>query len=131
MRLYCSVCDEAYPLETQELCCPDSTDKGVHPLIKQEEGEELERVFPAILTKRWNDGKISFSVFREFMASYQLANAHGKASWWVDRVIALSNACERLTGRGFVRTPEIQADELAQAIDLPAGRCSSKTKRCS
>ncbi len=121
MRLYCPVCGEAYPLETEELCCPESTDKGVHPFVKQEEGGELERVFPAILTKRWNDGKISFSVFREFMASYQLANAHGKASWWVDRVIALSNACERLTGRGFVRTPEVQADELAQAIDLPAG----------
>ena len=121
MRLYCPVCGEAFPLETDELRCPESTDKGVHPLIKQEEGEELERVFPAILTKRWNDGKISFSVFREFMASYQLANVHGKASWWVDLVIALSNACERLTGRGFVRTPEIQADELAQAIDLPAG----------
>lgn len=55
------------------------------------------------------------------MASYQLANAHGKASWWVERVLALSNACERMTGRGFIRTPEIQADDLAQAIDLPKG----------
>ena len=40
MRLYCPVCGEAFPLETDELRCPESTDKGVHPLIKQEEGED-------------------------------------------------------------------------------------------
>lgn len=121
MELYCPVCDKEYPLETHSLFCPESTENGVHPLIKRENTAELARVFPTTLTKRWNDNKLSFSVFREFMASYQLANAHGKASWWVERVLALSNACERMTGRGFIRTPEIQADDLAQAIDLPKG----------
>lgn len=119
MRLYCPVCDKEYPLETESPYCPESTDKGLHPLIKQEERGELERVFPTILTKRWNDGKISFSVFREFSASYQLAAAHGKASWWVEKAVALSDACEQLTGRGLVRTPVIQADELAETLDLP------------
>lgn len=119
MQLYCPVCGKEYPLETASLFCPESTKDGVHPLIKRGTTEELARVFPTTLTKRWNDNKISFSVFREFMASYQLANAHGKATWWVERVLALSNACERMTGRGFIRTPEIQADDLAQAIDLP------------
>ncbi len=121
MRLYCPVCDKEYPLETQALFCPESTEDGVHPLIKREDADELSRVFPTILTKRWNDGKLSFSVFREFLASYQLACEHGKGSWWLERVLALSNACERLTGRGFVRTPEICADALAEAIDLPKG----------
>lgn len=121
MHLYCPVCGKDYPLDTRELCCPEGSEDGVHPLIKREDGDELSRVFPAILTKRWNDGKLSFSVFREFMASYQLANANGKASWWLERVLALSNACERLAGRGFIRTPEIQADDLAEAVDLPKG----------
>lgn len=121
MRLYCPVCNKEFPLDIKDLACPESSDDGVHPLIKLEDADELSRVFPTILTKRWNEGKLSFSVFREFMASYQLANEHGKASWWLERVLALSNACERLTGRGFVRTPEIQADELAEAIDLPKG----------
>lgn len=119
MHLYCPVCNKDYPLDTPELFCPESSDKGVHPLIKKEDPEELERVFPAIMTKRWNDGKLSFSVFREFMASYQLASMHNKGTWWLERVLALSSACERMTGRGFVRTPEIQADALAEAIDLP------------
>ena len=121
MRLYCPVCDKDYPLETDALFCPESTENGIHPLIKQENSTELARVFPTILTKRWNDKKLCFSVFREFMASYQLAAANGKASWWVERVLALSGACERITGRGFVRTPELQADDLAEAIDLPKG----------
>ena len=121
MRLYCPVCNKEFPLDIKDLACPESSDDGVHPLIKLEDADELSRVFPTILTKRWNEGKLSFSVFREFMASYQLANEHGKASWWLERVLALSNACERLTGRGFVRTPEIQADELAEAVDLPKG----------
>lgn len=119
MRLYCPVCDKEYPLETESPYCPESTDKGLHPLIKREERGELERVFPTILTKRWNDGKISFSVFREFSASYQLAAEHGKASWWVERAVALSDACEQLTGRGLVRTPVIQADDLAKELDMP------------
>ena len=119
MRLYCPVCDKEYPLETNALFCPESTENGVHPLIKKENSEELARVFPTILTKRWNDKKLCFSVFREFMASYQLAAANGKASWWVERILALSDACERITGRGFIRTPEIQADDLAEAVDLP------------
>ena len=121
MELYCPICDKEYPLETDALFCPESGKNGVHPLIKRDNTSELARVFPTTLTKRWNDNKLSFSVFREFMASYQLANAHGKATWWVERVLALSNACERLTGRGFIRTPEIAADDLAQAIDLPKG----------
>lgn len=121
MHLYCPVCGKEYPLETSALFCPESTQNGIHPLIKQENPDELARVFPTTLTKRWNDKKLSFSVFREFMASYQLAAEHGKASWWVERILALSDACERITGRGFIRTPEIQADELAQAIDLPKG----------
>lgn len=119
MELYCPICDKEYPLETDALFCPESGKNGAHPLVKRDNTSELARVFPTTLTKRWNDNKLSFSVFREFMASYQLANAHGKATWWVERVLALSNACERLTGRGFVRTPEIAADDLAQAIDLP------------
>ncbi len=121
MHLYCPVCDKEYPLETTALFCPESTENGVHPLIKREDPSELARVFPTTLTKRWNDKKLPFSVFREFMASYQLAAEHGKASWWVERVLALSDACERMTGRGFIRTPELQADDLAQAIDLPKG----------
>lgn len=121
MRLFCPVCNKEYPLETQALYCPESSENAVHPLVKLEDTDELARVFPSILTKRWNDGKLSFSVFREFMASYQLANEHGKATWWLERVLALSNACERLMGRGFVRTPEIQADDLACAVDLPKG----------
>ena len=121
MRLYCPVCDKDYPLETDALFCPESTESGIHPLIKREEASELARVFPTVLTKRWNDKKLCFSVFREFMASYQLAAAHGKASWWVERILALSDACERITGRGFIRTPEIQADDLAEAVDLPKG----------
>lgn len=121
MQLYCPVCGKEYPLETTEPFCPESTENGVHPLIKRENTAELARVFPTTLTKRWNDNKLSFSVFREFMASYQLAALHGKATWWVERVLALSDACERMTGRGFVRTPEIQADDLAQAVDLPKG----------
>ncbi|MBR1778259.1 MAG: pyridoxal-phosphate dependent enzyme [Alphaproteobacteria bacterium] len=121
MYLYCPVCGKEYPLETNALFCPESTENGIHPLIKQENPAELARVFPTTLTKRWNDKKLSFSVFREFMASYQLAAANGKASWWVERVLALSDACERITGRGFIRTPEIQADDLALAIDLPKG----------
>ena len=121
MRLYCPVCDKEYPLETDALFCPESTENGIHPLIKQENSSELARVFPTVLTKRWNDKKLCFSVFREFMASYQLAAAHGKASWWVERILALSDACERITGRGFIRTPELQADDLAEAVDLPKG----------
>ncbi len=121
MQLYCPVCDKEYPLDTADLSCPESNEKGAHPLIRKENTSELARVFPTTLTRRWNDNKLSFSVFREFMGSYQLAAAHGKASWWVERVLALSNACERMTGRGFIRTPEIQADDLAQAIDLPKG----------
>ena len=121
MHLYCPVCDKEYPLETNALFCPESTEDGIHPLIKREDPSELARVFPTTLTKRWNDKKLPFSVFREFMASYQLAAKHGKASWWVERVLALSDACERMTGRGFIRTPELQADDLAQALDLPKG----------
>ena len=121
MHLYCPVCDKEYPLETKALFCPESTENGIHPLIKRENSSELARVFPTILTKRWNDKKLCFSVFREFMASYQLAAANGKASWWLERVLALSDACERITGRGFIRTPELQADDLAEAIDLPKG----------
>lgn len=121
MYLYCPVCDKEYPLETNALFCPESTENGIHPLIKREDPSELARVFPTTLTKRWNDKKLSFSVFREFMASYQLAVENGKASWWVERVLALSDACERISGRGFIRTPEIQADDLAQAVDLPKG----------
>lgn len=121
MHLYCPVCDKEYPLETTALFCPESTESGVHPLVKQYDPSELARVFPTTLTKRWNDKKLCFSVFREFMASYQLALANGKASWWVERILALSDACERIAGRGFVRTPELQADDLAQAVDLPKG----------
>jgi len=121
MHLYCPVCDKEYPLETNALFCPESTENSIHPLVKREDPAELARVFPTTLTKRWNDKKLPFSVFREFMASYQLAAANGKASWWVERVLALSDACERMTGRGLVRTPELQADNLAEAIDLPKG----------
>ncbi|MCQ2914559.1 MAG: pyridoxal-phosphate dependent enzyme [Alphaproteobacteria bacterium] len=121
MYLQCPICETKFPLETDKNCCPNSSSKGKHPLVKVDENEELHRIFPTALTKRWNANKLSFSVFREFTGSYQLALKFGKSAWWLEKVISLSNECKKLSGIGFVRTSHCQADDLAKQIDIPAG----------
>lgn len=127
MKLYCPICDKYHALEESLLRCPESNQAAVHPFkLVFEKGDLPENILPEI-RGRYQAGELSFIAFKELLGSWQLANAHNQSDEWQKLVKSANKLCEKNTGKGFVKTPLIEAKDLAKALKFK-GRLFAKNE---